>query len=278
MVAIYNPSQNFVQISLTGPRCQLQCPHCRARYLKHMAPAITPVQLHSVAAKAATDGAKGMLISGGCDATGQVPVFEYLDIIRNIKENIDISINIHTGFIHLDNIPKLRGKGIDIVSFDIIGSPEVVKRIYGIELEPGYFGKALDTFKQTGLRVVPHITAGLDRGGDSGEKQALEIIARHEIPFVVINALIGENDALAGKRLVEVLKMAREILPRETALGIGCMRPRGDILPPELVKELGIAAVAMPSKNLVRGLQALGIKLEEHGGCCAFYGIRHGDL
>jgi len=216
-----------------------------------------------------------MLISGGCDATGQVPIFEYLDIIKNIKENIDISINIHTGFIHLDNIPKLRGRGIDVISFDVIGSPEVVKRIYGIDLQPDYFDKALAAFRKNGLKVVPHITAGLDRGEDSGEKEALEIIARHGLPFVVINALMGSGvEKKSAARLIEVLRIAKEILPPKTAIGIGCMRPRGDIILPELVKELGIAAVAMPSKKLVQGLKGLGIPVEDHGGCCAFYPCR----
>jgi len=237
-----------------------------------MAPALSPSELYSLAEESAKAGAKGMLISGGCDATGQVPIFEYLDIIKNIKENIDISVNIHTGFIALANIPELRGKGIDVISFDVIGSPEVVQEIYGLDLGPDYFGKALAAFRESGLRVVPHVTAGLDMGGDSGEEEALRIIARHDVPFVVINALMGSGaEEKSAARLLEVLRLARDILPNTTALGLGCMRPRGDIIPPELVKELGIAAVAMPSKNLIRGLQALGMDIKMRDGCCAFY-------
>jgi uncharacterized radical SAM superfamily protein len=269
---VYSPSQNFITVSLTGDACALQCPHCQGRFLKHMAPALTPQGLYDLALESAKNEIRGMLISGGCDATGQVPIFDYLDIIKNIKENIDISINIHTGFIHLDNIPKLADKGIDIVSFDVIGSPEVVTKIYGLELEPGYFDKALAAFKENGLRAVPHVTAGLGGGNDSGEEAALETIYRHRPDFVVINALMApETDEKAAARFIEVLHMAREILPDDTALGVGCMRPRGEVLSAALVEELGIAAIVMPTKKLVKGLEALDVKIIEKTGCCCFY-------
>lgn len=266
------PDRDFITVSLTGDACALQCHHCQARYLKHMAPALTPKELYSLAEESAKKGVRGMLISGGCDATGQVPISDYLDIIKNIKENIDISINIHTGFIRLDNIPKLRDKGIDIVSFDVIGSPDVVRKIYGLELEPGYFDKALAAFSDNGLKAVPHVTAGLDMGRDSGEEAALETIARHAPHFVVINALMSpETDAASAERLLKVLEMAREILPDSTAFGLGCMRPRGEILTATMVDELGIKAIAMPSKKLLNGLRGMGMQITDKDGCCAFY-------
>ncbi|MBA3046433.1 MAG: radical SAM protein [Euryarchaeota archaeon] len=274
LVTIYNPSQNFITVSLTGDACSLQCPHCQGRFLKHMAPVVTPEELYALAKESSQKGVKGMLISGGCEADGQVPIFDYLDIIKNIKSNIDISINIHAGFVRLDNIPKLAGKGIDIVSFDVIGSPDVVKKIYGLDLEPDYFEKALAAFRDNGLKVVPHVTAGLGMGNDSGEENALETIARHGPDFVVINALMASDaDELSGERLLEVLYMAREILPDDTAFGIGCMRPRGDIISAELVAELDIASVAMPSKGLVKELKALEMDIIEKDGCCAFWTI-----
>lgn len=266
------PDRYFITVSLTGDQCALRCPHCQARFLKHMAPALTPKELYDLAKESSKKGVKGMLLSGGCDATGQVPIFNYLDIIKNIKENIDISINVHTGFIHLDNIPKLRDKGIDIVSFEVIGSPGVVRKIYGLDLEKDYFDRALAAFSDGGLKAVPHVTAGLDMGRDSGEEAALETIARHAPHFVVINALMSpETDAISAGRLQKVLEMAREILPDGTAFGLGCMRPRGDILTATMVDELGIKAIVMPSKKLLNGLRGMDQEIIERDGCCAFY-------
>lgn len=269
-ITIYHPSRDFVQVSLTGDSCALKCPHCRGRFLRHMEPAMSPAALYALAERSAARGVRGMLLSGGCDAEGQVPVFDYLDIIENIKKNISISINLHTGFIDLARIPELAGKGIDAISFDVIGSPDVVKRIHGLDLGPGYFGKALDAFKEAGLNAVPHITAGLDRGLDSGEMEALGILAPRNPRFLVVNALMSsEGSERSLARMLEVLRMASEMLP-STALGIGCMRPRGDWLDARKVAELGIAAIAMPSGRLVRELRAMGVPLEEKGGCCAF--------
>ncbi|MCK5309687.1 MAG: radical SAM protein [Thermoplasmata archaeon] len=268
---IFWPSQNFITVSVTGHECQLMCQHCQSRFLKHMEPANTPEKLWELASE--TD-AKGMLISGGSDLNGAVPILPYLDIIKNIKEELNISINLHTGLITLEDISKLAGKGIDVISFDVIGSAEALKNVYGQEVEDDYFDNALAEFKKAGLKVVPHITVGLDRGNDSGEENALKIIARHGPDFVVLNALMSSEGAKkATRRLIDVLRLAREILPEKTAIGIGCMRPRGQIVDADLLMELGINTMALPSKDLIRQLRSLGVDIVEKDGCCAFFSL-----
>ena len=119
---------------------------------------------------------------------------------------------------------------------------------------------------------MPHVTVGLDTGNDSGEIDALKIIAKHEHDFVVLNVLMSSEGAKkAARRLIDVLRLAREILPEKTAIGIGCMRPRGQIVDADLLMELGINAMALPSKDLIRQLSSLGIEIVEKYGCCAFY-------
>ncbi|MCK5398245.1 MAG: radical SAM protein, partial [Thermoplasmata archaeon] len=88
---IFWPSQNFITVSITGQDCELMCQHCQSRFLKHMEPAETPEKLWALASKI---DAKGMLISGGSDQNGAVPILPYLDIIKNIKEQLNISINL----------------------------------------------------------------------------------------------------------------------------------------------------------------------------------------
>ena len=264
---IYWPSQNFISVSVTGESCQLMCKHCQARFLKHMEPADTPDKLWALASETK---ASGMLISGGSNSAGAVPILPYLDIIKNIKKQLKISINLHTGLIALEDIPKLAGKGIDIISFDIIGSPTALKNVYGLKVQPDYFEKALSQFKKHGLKVVPHITVGLDAGNDSGEENALKILAAHDIHFVVINALMSSEGAeKAASRLPEVLKLAHEILPRKTAIGTGCMRPRGHVFNASDISN--IDAIVLPSKDLVKQLRSMGIDIVEKDGCCAFF-------
>jgi lipoyl synthase len=266
---VFSPAKNFITISVTGENCELMCKHCQARFLKHMEPAETPEKLWNLAVEKKP---KGMLISGGSNKDGAVPILAYLDIIKNIKKQLNISINLHTGLIAFEDIPKLAGKGIDVVSFDIIGSAEALKNVYGLEVEPDYFDMALSEFKKYELKVVPHITVGLDAGNDSGEEEALRILAKHEPDFIVINALMSSECAdKAARRLIDVLRLAREIIPENTAIGIGCMRPRGQIVDADLVMELGINSMALPSKDLVQQLRSLGVNIVEKDGCCAFY-------
>ena len=270
-INIYWPSQNFITVSVTGQSCQLMCQHCLARFLKHMEPAETPEKLWELALKSQKAGIKGMLISGGSDQNGAVPILPYLDIIKNIKIQLNISVNLHTGLIALSDISKLSGKEIDVISFDIVGSAEALKNVYGLEVEPDYFDRALSEFNKAGLKVVPHITVGLDAGNDSGEENALQMLAEHEPGFVVLNALMSSEGAgKAAVRMPEVLKLAREILPDKTAIGIGCMRPRGD-MDADFILKLGIAAVALPPKSLVQELRSKGIEIIEKDGCCAFF-------
>jgi uncharacterized radical SAM superfamily protein len=67
----------------------------------------------------------------------------------------------------------------DTISFDVVGSERVARSVYGLDLTPAYFESILTAFDDAGLNVVPHVTAGLDRGKGSGEERALEMIARH---------------------------------------------------------------------------------------------------
>jgi len=237
-----------------------------------MAPAETPEKLWELALECRESGIRGMLISGGSDRHGAVPVLPYLDIINKIKTHLNISINLHTGLIGIDDIPELRGKGVDMVSFDIVGSLTAMKNVYGLEVEPDYFDNALDAFQEAGIRVVPHITVGLDRGNDSGEESALKMLSHHDIDHVVFNAIMSsEGSEKAGLRLLEILPLARKILPERISMGIGCMRPRNVTIDAELISELGIGAMALPNKSLVRQLKHNGIDIVERDGCCAFF-------
>ena len=239
--------------------------------MKHMEPANTPEKLWKLALKSQKTGIKGMLISGGSGQDGAVPILPYLDIIKRINYRLGLSINLHTGLIAFEDIPKLSGKGIDVISFDIVGSAEALKNVYGLELEPDYFDRAMSEFTKNDLKVVPHITVGLDEGNDSGEEDALRMLARHEPGFVVLNALMSSEGAgKAAVRMPEALKLARDILPEKTAIGIGCMRPRGE-MDADFILKLGIAAVALPPKSLVQELRSKGIDIVEKDGCCAFF-------
>lgn len=271
MLKLYYPGKNFLTVSVTGQHCDLMCKHCNARFLKHMTPAPAPENLYDIALKAEKDGSLGMLISGGSDRTGKVPIFDYLDVIEKIKRNTNLLLNLHTGMINEEDVMSLENLGIDVISFDVVGSETAVRNVYGLDLEPDYFDRILGAFEDAGLNVVPHVTVGLDSGEDSGEEIALDIIAGHPPKMVVVNSLIpSPGQVLEEHRLVPVLELAGQILPAETEIGIGCMRPRDIEFSIEKLEKCRISSIAMPPQNLQRQLDELGVEYTEKNGCCAF--------
>jgi uncharacterized radical SAM superfamily protein len=114
------------------------------------------------------------------------------------------------------------------------------------------------------------LTAGLDYGQNSAEEEALRVIAPYSPPMVIINSLMPPpGRRLESHRLETVLDLAREVLPRHTKLGIGCMRPREIVITVDWLECYGISSIAMPSRTLVKELELAGIDYIRKEGCCA---------
>ena len=73
---VLSPKNRFAAISVTGKQCALQCGHCRGKLLESMIPAETPDILLQVTQRLRSEGAHGVLISGGADEHGEVPLEE----------------------------------------------------------------------------------------------------------------------------------------------------------------------------------------------------------
>ncbi len=65
---------DFPTISVTGNSCALNCKHCGGKVLETMHPALSPQELIELGAKLKRNGAKGVLVSGGCLPDGSVPL------------------------------------------------------------------------------------------------------------------------------------------------------------------------------------------------------------
>ena len=82
-----NTRGSFINISITGNGCQLQCRHCRGELLKGMTAAAGSRELISITEKYIKRGdLKGMLISGGFDMDGRLAFAPFLEGISKIKE------------------------------------------------------------------------------------------------------------------------------------------------------------------------------------------------
>lgn len=274
MITLYRPGQRFPAVSVTGKNCDLMCAHCQGIFLDHMKDASSPEKLFSEASELADAEGIGMLISGGCDASGKVPLAGFYDILAKIKNEFDLILNVHTGLADQDEIPALKNAGVDIVSIDIIGSAEAAGRVYGLDTAPWDYEALLARLEGAGMNYVPHVTIGLDSGGGSGETEAIDMISGFNPKMMVFNGLMQTPglDGSAGvgqAHFSKVLEYGTEKLSSSMKIGVGCMRPRNLEIPYDLIISGQIDAIAMPSRRLKTMLANNKINYLEKDGCCA---------
>ena len=66
--------ERFAAISVTGSHCDLRCEHCQGKLLESMIPAEDPGTFSQIADRLRLAGALGVLVSGGADQNGEVPL------------------------------------------------------------------------------------------------------------------------------------------------------------------------------------------------------------
>jgi len=257
-----------IPISVTGRGCALHCAHCNGVYLRHMHP-LSEVMAAPDQLPAGAD----LLISGGCDRHGRVPVVQHLDALRQLADAHPT--NWHVGFVGEEEARALAPL-VDVVSLDIVGDRETAREVYGLDVGLDDYMRSLDTLRQH-VSVVPHVTIGLRCGAPSGERAALDALASREIERLVYLVLIPT----AGTRyancdpppLAEVADLFLETrlrMPRADLI-LGCMRPRGHYgrVLDLIALRSGLNAVVNPNHLASEEAEALGLEVAWGTRCCA---------
>jgi len=273
-VSCYFPGPRFPSISVTGPRCGLECPYCMGLPLSTMLPAETPTALLSLADKLSDDDAFGFLLSGGCGADGVVPLAGFSDAIRSIKDTTHLKINAHVGYPSREAVSRLVDAGIDAFSVTFPMSDEIGKRYLGIDNALARYEETADALRGLGAKVVPHALIGI---GDQTEDVAgLSTIASYNpesLVVIVFTPLRGTPLSTASAppyaRILETLAFARSAMQR-TNLVLGCMRPRGKTEMEARLIEESLDGIVMPSTAAVKAVSGK-VTLERREGCCALY-------
>jgi hypothetical protein len=90
----------FAAISVTGSHCDLRCGHCQGKLLESMIPAKDSGTFSQVANQLRLNGAYGILVSGGANQNGEVPLEKFIPSIREIKKkDPKFKVIVHTGLI-----------------------------------------------------------------------------------------------------------------------------------------------------------------------------------
>jgi|GEM_PF-298563 len=221
--------ENTESVSATGSECALSCAHCNGHYLGQMTPA------DQLAGRLEDPEGRipgSLLISGGCDASGQVPL-PPRSLLQQLAERA--RLNLHVGLAGGEHV-EAAARFADAVSFDMVGSDRTIERVMGL----GHgFADYLHSFRRlrrevpAHVAVVPHIVVGLDGGEIDGEYGVVDALAcdpPEAVVFLVLRPTPGTRFAavsppsLAG--VAEFMLYARRRLP-QAQMHLGCMRPSG---------------------------------------------------
>lgn len=268
-------SDTFPSISVTGNSCSLMCQHCRGKLLHSLIPATTCEELEKKVMVLHARGAKGILLTGGCDKSGRVPIMSIIPAIKKLKEKTDLIIIAHTGFINIEEAELLKDSGLDGIGFDVMGDMEAVKDVYGLHVSEKEYLDSLRAISDSGLSVFPHVCVGIHFGKLSGEFRALEMISSIAPSTVIITGLMPvtgtpmERIKPIPSDFEEVIKKAIEMFP-QTPIVLGCAhssgKDRAQIEKSALM--CGVSGIAAPTFGTIRFAKENGYEINFYGTCC----------
>jgi len=268
---------DFPTISITGNACFLNCKHCGGKVLETMHPAITPQTLFELGVKLKQNGAKGVLVSGGCLSDGSVPIDKFMPIIGRFKRELGLTVFVHTGIIKYKTASALKEAGIDAALIDVIGSTNTVKKVYNLSVTSQDYVDSLKELHKAKLPLVPHVIVGLNDGKLDGEFAALQMIAQVKPSAIVIIAFMPIHGTTMAKtpppqplKIAKVIAVARTMFPK-TPIVLGCMRPKGELRNSTdlLALKAGVDGIAFPSESAVEYAKSKGFNAVFSSYCCA---------
>jgi uncharacterized radical SAM superfamily protein len=265
----------FVALSVTGTACGLRCDHCDGEMLRWMQPT-DGAALYECCERLVAAGTRGVLISGGSDARGRVPLASLAVDLARIKQRLGLKVLVHTGLVDEPAAEALASSGVDGALIDVIGDDETIRRVYHLDRTVADYERSLDLFDEHGVPSLPHVVMGLHYGELRGEETALHIVAAHDAAGLVLVALMPllgtPMHAVAPpatEELVRCMHRARELMPGRPLL-LGCARPGGDakVALDRAAIELRFAAIAFPADGTVAAASDAGRTPRVHESCC----------
>jgi hypothetical protein len=270
------PHPNFPTLSITGQSCALQCKHCNAHYLQGMRHCPTPETLYRTCVDLASNGAQGVLVSGGFNNEGYVPFDPFLDKIEKVKQETGLFINIHPGLVPRRLARDLGRAGVDQADFDMIGDDETVRFVTGLDRTVEDYKKTLHSLAESLPHVAPHICIGLYGGKIKGEFKAIQLASEVNISVLVFlvvtptpNTVFEKIHAPPLQSVVEVMERAKRSF-QNTELALGCMRPRAEREELELAAlRAGVNRIEIPCTETIKTAEKMGFHVQKLKGCCS---------
>jgi uncharacterized radical SAM superfamily protein len=232
--------------------------------------------LYECCERLAAAGTRGVLISGGSDARGRVPLASLAVDLARIKQRLGLKVLVHTGLVDGATAHALAAARIDGALIDVIGDDETIRRVYHLDRTVADYERSLDLLDERGVPSLPHVVMGLHYGELRGEETALRIVAEHRTAGLVLVALMPllgtAMQAIAPPAtgaLVSCMERARELLPDRPLL-LGCARPAGEakVALDRAAVDLRFAGIAFPAEGTVALASGAGLTPRFHETCC----------
>jgi uncharacterized radical SAM superfamily protein len=273
-------SQNvieFTSISVTGSACALSCEHCKTNVLHGMADLRQKGgSLFDLCADLALQGARGVLISGGSDKQGRVPLLQHIPDMIRVRRELGLALRVHTGLPDEETCAALGEVDVDSAMIDVIGHRDTIRDVYHLEADPEDYENSLMWLEQYKVPTIPHIILGLHFGKILGEENALEMILRHPPKILVLVVLMSLMDTpmmgVTPPPLEEIgafFKKARKAFP-STPVMLGCARPMGNLKfeIDRLAVNAGLNGIAYPANGIVEYARQNGLRSQFINACC----------
>ncbi len=268
-------SSTFPSISVTGKSCALMCRHCGGKLLDSLIPAPTCKELETRALFLHRRGAQGILLTGGCDKHGKVPIMNFIPAIKKIKEKTGLILIAHTGFISYEEAVALKGSGLDGIGFDVIGDMSTAREVYGLSVSENEYIESLRAIQGSCVMLFPHVCVGLHFGKLKGEFRALEMIREVKPTTVIITGLmpvagtpmahIKPEPSYFEKVITEAMKMFPE-----TPVVLGCAHSTGKDREEieRIALKCGVNGIAAPTMEIIEISEKEGYEINYYGACC----------
>lgn len=270
-------AEEFISISVTGTTCALKCEHCNTKVLRGM----TDLRrfdgsLYDLCESLAERGTRGVLISGGSDLHGRVPLIPHIEDMKRVRSELGMAIRVHVGLPDEETCAALGEVDLDGAMIDIIGHRDTIKQVYHLDADPEDYEEALAWLEKYHVPMVPHIVMGLHYGKMLGEDRALEMVIRHPPKLLALVILMSmTKTAMADiippslEEIGNFFKKTRAALPA-TPVMLGCARPMGKMK--EEIDRMAVDAkfngIAFPADSIVEYAQQTGLRPHFVNACC----------
>jgi uncharacterized radical SAM superfamily protein len=237
----------------------------------------TPPKLKKFCAQLEAKGGVGILVSGGSNSEGRVPLEGFYDALNWVKNNTGLIVNIHTGLLDRRHAEEIASSGVDIVSVDVVGNNDTIRRVYGLRAKVENYLETLHALKDSNVpHVVPHICVGLDYGKIKGEIEALKMAEEIKPETIVLLGLMPTpGTAMEGidpplkEDFAMIAAKAKTLCP-EASVALGCMRPRFEKGETEILSiKAGVDRIVLPSNSTVLFAERKGFDINHFDGCCS---------